>query len=91
MKQSPTTESAELPPHITVGQRVSVQVADQPSKPGTIAYVGPVHFKPGTWVGVVYDEAVGKNDGSIDGHRYFHCEQGRGGFVVPKSVYPTEV
>lgn len=28
-------------------------------KPGKIAYLGECHFAPGTWAGVVLDEAIG--------------------------------
>ncbi|KAJ9598220.1 hypothetical protein L9F63_011103, partial [Diploptera punctata] len=50
------------------------------TKPGQIAYIGETQFAPGEWAGVVLDEAVGKNDGSVAGVRYFQCEPKRGVF-----------
>lgn len=38
---------------------------------GNIVYVGPTQFAPGEWIGIVLDHPLGKNDGSVDGHRYF--------------------
>jgi len=79
----------QLPEYVKVGNRCGVQVGDQPRKEGVIAYIGKTHFKSGIWVGIVYDQPVGKNDGSVDGQRYFICEPLHGSFVIPKSVLPA--
>ncbi|KAG7198920.1 hypothetical protein KM043_015737 [Ampulex compressa] len=50
------------------------------TKPGAIAYIGETQFAPGDWAGVVLDEPIGKNDGSVAGCRYFQCEPKRGIF-----------
>ncbi|XP_060812931.1 restin homolog isoform X3 [Bombus pascuorum] len=50
------------------------------TKPGSIAYIGETQFAPGDWAGVVLDEPIGKNDGSVAGSRYFQCEPKRGIF-----------
>ncbi|XP_061575387.1 tubulin-folding cofactor B [Cololabis saira] len=71
---------------ISVGNRCKVEVAGQPTKLGTVMYVGTTDFKPGFWVGVKYDEPLGKHNGTVGGKQYFECENKYGGFVTPLSV-----
>ncbi|XP_026329809.1 CAP-Gly domain-containing linker protein 1 isoform X6 [Hyposmocoma kahamanoa] len=59
-----------------IGERVWVGG----TKPGQIAYIGETQFAPGDWAGIVLDEPIGKNDGSVAGTRYFQCAEKRGVF-----------
>ncbi|KAF3692736.1 Tubulin-folding cofactor B Cytoskeleton-associated protein 1 [Channa argus] len=71
---------------ISVGSRCKVQVPGQPTKLGTVMYVGTTDFKPGYWVGVKYDEPHGKHNGTVEGKQYFECENKYGAFVKPLTV-----
>ncbi|CAB3242482.1 unnamed protein product [Arctia plantaginis] len=59
-----------------IGERVWVGG----TKPGQIAYIGETQFAPGDWAGIVLDDPIGKNDGSVAGVRYFQCPEKRGVF-----------
>uniref|UniRef100_A0A3P8XBM3 Dynactin subunit 1 n=1 Tax=Esox lucius TaxID=8010 RepID=A0A3P8XBM3_ESOLU len=53
---------------------------------GTVAYIGATLFATGKWVGVILDEAKGKNDGTVQGKRYFTCQENHGIFVRQSQV-----
>uniref|UniRef100_A0A8C7E3Z6 Dynactin subunit 1 n=1 Tax=Naja naja TaxID=35670 RepID=A0A8C7E3Z6_NAJNA len=57
---------------------------------GTVAYVGATLFATGKWVGVILDEAKGKNDGTVQGRRYFTCEENHGIFVRQSQIQVFE-
>lgn len=65
-----------------VGERVWVNGV----KPGCIHYLGETQFAPGQWAGVVLNEPVGKNDGSVGGVRYFECQPMQGIFTRPSKL-----
>ena len=47
----------------------------------TVRFIGSTQFAPDEWIGVEFDQAKGKNDGSVHGERYFDCEPGHGMFL----------
>ncbi|KAF7593710.1 hypothetical protein BBP40_011002 [Aspergillus hancockii] len=52
----------------------------------TVRFVGTTHFAAGEWIGIELDEPTGKNDGAVQGERYFDCEFGFGMFVRPTAI-----
>ncbi|XP_054617349.1 kinesin-like protein KIF13B isoform X2 [Dunckerocampus dactyliophorus] len=74
--------AATLPDWLKEGEFVTVGA----NKSGTVRYVGPTDFAQGTWVGVELEVPAGKNDGSVGGKHYFHCNPGYGVLVRPDRV-----
>ncbi|KAJ8920221.1 hypothetical protein NQ315_011882 [Exocentrus adspersus] len=72
---------------LKVGQRVLVTTK---GVQGAIAFVGNTSFAPGTWIGVVLDQPKGKNNGTLQGHEYFKCEDNCGVFVRETQVVPLD-
>lgn len=64
---------------------------------GEVKYIGYAHgqaiktptgeiLMPQVWIGVKFDEPVGKNDGTSKGKRYFTAGRNYGAFVKPENV-----
>ncbi|KAJ7780287.1 tubulin-folding cofactor B [Mycena maculata] len=97
---APKDETSSKPPvevKIDAGARCEVESTEPGlSKRGTVRFVGTTSFgtSEGVWVGIEYDEPMGKNDGSVKGERYFSCRPNYGAFVRPEKVkvgdYPVE-
>lgn len=71
---------------IHIGDRCEVQVSGAPVRRATVMYVGEMEGKAGLWVGVKYDEPLGKNDGTVEGKKYFECPPKYGGFTKVSNV-----
>ncbi|XP_051730543.1 kinesin-like protein KIF13B isoform X2 [Ctenopharyngodon idella] len=79
---SDSEESLETPDWLKEGEYVTVGA----NKTGTVRYIGPTDFAKGIWVGVELDVPAGKNDGSVGGRQYFHCNPGYGVLVKADRV-----
>jgi len=98
-RDAPAALSTAIAEHLdmSVGARCQVE-STEPGlhKRGTVRFVGPTQFgsSTGVWIGVEYDEPIGKNDGSVSGVRYFECKMKYGTFVRPERVqvgdFPVE-
>ncbi|XP_075888079.1 CAP-Gly domain-containing linker protein 2 isoform X2 [Nelusetta ayraudi] len=75
-------EGDDVPGDYAVGERVWVNGV----KPGVIAYLGETQFAPGQWAGVILNDLLGKNDGSVGGVRYFECQPLQGIFTRPSKL-----
>lgn len=62
---------------------IGEQVYIGDTKAGVIAYLGETEFAEGFWAGIILDEGEGKNDGAVQGVRYFQCTPKKGLFVRP--------
>eukprot|EP00320_Phaeocystis_rex_P000537 CAMPEP_0119092436 /NCGR_PEP_ID=MMETSP1178-20130426/159759_1 /TAXON_ID=33656 /ORGANISM="unid sp, Strain CCMP2000" /LENGTH=305 /DNA_ID=CAMNT_0007076011 /DNA_START=46 /DNA_END=963 /DNA_ORIENTATION=- len=86
-EKQPVTDDehmADLAAAMKPGDRCEVNPG---GKRGEVKFVGKIPaIAPGWWVGVMYDEPVGKNDGTCKGKRFFECPPRFGGFLRPDKV-----
>ncbi|XP_057983099.1 tubulin-folding cofactor B [Malania oleifera] len=74
----------DLCANIKVGDRCEVEPGE---KRGVVMFVGRAEsVAPGFWVGVQYDEPLGKHDGMVKGTRYFNCPPLHGALIRPEKV-----
>ena len=71
----------------SIGKRVIVDGYDSI---GTIAFVGNHHIDNNPRIGIILDNKVGRNNGTIKGNQYFECDAGYGVLVVPYKVHLVE-
>lgn len=69
--------------NIKIGQKVYVR-----DQSGVVRFCGKTQFAEGEWIGVELDSSPGRNDGSVNGIKYFACsKEGQFGiFVRPALV-----
>lgn len=71
------------------GTRVTVK-----GDSGTVRFIGTTSFSTGQWVGIELDSPKGRNNGSVQGTRYFDCQKNDGalyGLFVRPGIVKTEV
>lgn len=69
---------------IKIGLRCSVSPGD---RRGEVCFIGMVDgLAGGYWIGVKLDEPLGRNDGSINGRKYFDADPNCGVFARPDNV-----
>ena len=71
-----------------VGKRVAVVGYDCE---GVLRFFGQHHKTARARCGVALDERIGRNNGTVAGHRYFTCEDGHGVLCAPHKVTVLEV
>ncbi|KAL8253427.1 hypothetical protein R6Q59_037120 [Mikania micrantha] len=74
----------DISENIKVGDRCQVEPGE---KRGAVKFVGRAEaLGPGFWVGIQYDEPLGKHDGLVKGTRFFECPPLHGAMVRPDKV-----
>lgn len=86
--QQMEAENSSLAQSILVGDRCrTINISGE--RRGQVKYVGKIPtLDEGKkiWIGIEFDEPVGKNDGTLGGARYFNAKPGYGSFMPPNKV-----
>jgi len=67
---------------LQIGQEIGLS----DGRNATVRYLGNPHFAAGDWVGVELEDGSGKNDGAVQGQRYFDCPPSHGMFIKPAAI-----
>jgi dynactin complex subunit len=70
---------------IQVGMQVMMK-DKQPSLVGLVQFIGQTSFASGIWVGIKLEVPLGKNNGIVQGVKYFQCLPLHGLFVRPQQL-----
>ncbi|CAF3640525.1 unnamed protein product [Adineta steineri] len=75
-------------------QSMTFQVGDKVychNHAAIVRFIGTTLFSDGIWIGIEFlSGALGKNDGSVNGHVYFQCKQNYGLFIRPNRLTLTK-
>jgi hypothetical protein len=80
-----TTQPSAATAALAVGMRVGIKGRGQQA---IVRFIGTTKFADGEWCGLELQCANGKNDGSVNGHKYFSCAAKHGLFVPTSQVAP---
>lgn len=104
-QQRPSTKLAPIPTSIEITQDDDDAASDVSTEQfntgervlldgkikAKVAYFGPVHFSfDDDWVGIVFEEPVGKHNGTVAGTEYFKCDSVHGLFVRSHRLQRTD-
>ncbi|EGW34397.1 uncharacterized protein SPAPADRAFT_59828 [Spathaspora passalidarum NRRL Y-27907] len=88
LQQKEQRENAEKIGKMKVGDRCRV-INIEGERRGVVKFIGKVDIideGKSDWIGIEFDEPVGRNNGSINGVKIFECRNKHGSFVKPKQV-----
>ena len=72
-------------------KKIGCRVVVDGQQSGFLRFYGRTFFYPGNWCGVELDNPGGKNDGAVNGIRYFTCLPRHGLFAQPHVVQLTPI
>jgi dynactin complex subunit len=70
---------------IQIGMEV-IMKDKQPVLHGIVQFIGQTSFASGVWVGIKLEVPLGKNNGVVQGVKYFQCLPLHGLFVRPQQL-----
>ena len=56
-------------------------IVEVPVGSSLVRFYGATSFSSGKWIGIELGEPVGKNDGTVQGVKYFTCKPNHGMFI----------